>query len=243
MNKKNFFRFFKTSYFLRKFFSLSFVKYFLSENFLRKKIFKYIFESGYWQDYNIKNNQSISGKGSNINRAIFLKDSLKKFFKKNKIRNIIDIGCGDFNWMNSLLKEIDYDTYLGIDIVESLIKKNNKNFKNKKIKFITKDIVNDKMNYFTRADFILIRHVFIHLKNENIKKIINKIKKKEFKFLGITSDPKLLINKDLKSEGRYRDINLLIKPFNLNSHYEEIYESKNGIKDNVILNIYNSKIR
>lgn len=61
--------------------------------------------------------------------------------------------------------------------------------------------------------------------------------------MGITSDPKLLINKDLKSEGRYRDINLLIKPFNLNSHYEEIYESKNGIKDNVILNIYNSKIR
>lgn len=56
------------------------------------------------------------------------------------------------------------------------------NFKNKKIKFITKDIVNDKMNYFTRADFILIRHVFIHLKNKNIKKIINKIKKKNLSF-------------------------------------------------------------
>ena len=99
------------------------------------------------------------------------------------------------------------------------------------------------MDYFTKADFILIRHVFIHLKNENINKIISRIKKKEFKFLGITSDPKLLINKDLKTEGRYRDINLLIEPFNLNAHYEEINESKNGIEDNVNLNIYNSKIR
>ena len=243
MYKKKIFRFFKTSYFLRKFFSLSFVKFFLNENFLRRKIFKYIFDSGYWLDYNVNNNQSRSGKGSNINRALFLKESLKTFFKKNKIKNIVDIGCGDFNWMNSLLKEIDYATYLGIDIVESLIKKNNQDFKSKKIKFITKDIVNDEMDYFMKADFILIRHVLIHLKNENINKIISKIKKKEFKFLGITSDPKLLINKDLKTEGRYRDINLLIEPFNLNDHYEEINESKNGIKDNVNLNIYNSKIR
>ena len=72
--------------------------------------------------------------------------------------------------------------------------------------------------------------------------IINAHSKKEFKFLGITSDPKLLINKDLKTEGRYRDINLLIEPFNLNAHYEEINESKNGIEDNVNLNIYNSTI-
>ena len=138
MYKKKIFRFFKISYFLRKFFSLSFIKFFLNENFLRRKIFKYIFDSGYWLDYNINNNQSRSGKGSNINRALFLKESLKTFFKKNKIKNIVDIGCGDFNWMNSLLKEIDYDTYLGIDIVESLIKKIIKISKVKKLNLLQK---------------------------------------------------------------------------------------------------------
>ena len=243
MHKKKIFRFFKTSYFLRKFYSFSFVKYFFNEDILRRKIFKHIFESGYWLDYNTKNNQSRSGKGSNINRALFLKESLKTFFKKNKIKHIVDIGCGDFNWMSGLLKEIDYNSYLGVDIVDSLIDKNNKNFRTNKIKFITKDIVNDEIDYFIKTDFILIRHVFIHLKNENINKIISKIKKKEFKFLGITSDPKLLVNKDLKTEGRFRDINLLIEPFNLDAYYEEINESENGIKDNVNLNVYNSQVR
>lgn len=243
MNKKKDYRFFKLSYFLRKIYSLSFLKYFVSEKILRKKIFKYIFDSGYWLDYNVSKNQSRSGKGSNPDRAFFLKDSLKLFIKKNKIKKIIDIGCGDFNWMDTLLKEIDYDSYLGVDIVDSLIVENNKKFGTRKIKFISKDIVNENLDFINNSDLILIRHVFIHLKNSNINAVLNKIKKQNFKFLGITSDPKILTNKDLKTEGRYRDINLFIKPFNLKNYHQIIHESKKGIKDNVNLNVYDTKIK
>ena len=81
MNKK-IKRYFKISYFLRKLFSFKLLKYIFGQNFIRKKIFKYIYESGYWIDYNIRSNQSRSGKGSNIERALYLQNSLKIFFKK-----------------------------------------------------------------------------------------------------------------------------------------------------------------
>lgn len=240
MNKK-IYRYFNKSYFLRKFYSLKILKFFLSQDFLRKKIFKYIYDSGYWIDYNIESNQSRSGKGSNYKRSLFLKNSLISFFKKNKVKNIVDIGCGDFNWMNGLLNKIDYETYLGVDIVEKLICDNNKKFGNKKIKFLCKDIVKEDLNFIENCDFILIRHVLIHLKNKNINKVFKKINNINFKYLGVTSDPKVAQNKDLKTEGRYRDINLLIEPFNLNKNFEIINESERGTVNNVNLNVYHSK--
>ena len=128
MKKKNKFRFFKISYFLRKFYSLKFMSYFLNEKFLRKKIFKNILLSGYWLDYNLDEKQSRSGKGSNFNQSLLLKNALKIFFKEKKIKKILDIGCGDFNWMSTLLSEVDYESYLGVDLVDTLINDNIKKY-------------------------------------------------------------------------------------------------------------------
>ena len=77
MKTKKINRFFKKDYFLRKFYTLKFLKFFLSEDFLRKKIFKYIFFSGYWSDYNSGTNKSVSGKGSNYDNTYYLKNELK----------------------------------------------------------------------------------------------------------------------------------------------------------------------
>ena len=175
MNKK-IKRYLTISYYLRKFFSIKLLKYIFDQNFIRKKIFKYIYNSGYWIDYNLSSHQSRSGKGSNLENALHLQNSLKIFFKKNKIRKIIDIGCGDFNWMKNLLKDVEYESYLGVDIVDSLIDQNTLRYGNEKNKFVSKDIVKDDLSFIEKSDFILIRHVFIHLDNSSINKIINKIK-------------------------------------------------------------------
>ena len=243
MKLKNKFRYFNLNYFLRKLYSLKFLNFFLSENFIREKIFKYIFLSGYWLDYNVDKNQSRSGNGSNLDQSIFLKKELKIFFREKKIRKILDIGCGDFKWMSSLLNEIDFDNYMGIDIVDSLIKENIHNYQNSKIKFVKKDIVKDDINFSEEYDFILIRHVFIHLKNSNIIKVLNKIKNINFKFICITSDPKIKINKDLKTEGRYRDINMTISPFFLGNTKKIIKVPVHLNENYVDLNVYDTTIR
>lgn len=240
MKIKNKLRFLRLSYFLRKFYSLKFLKYFLNENFLRKKIFQNIFDSGYWLDYNIENNQSRSGNGSNLSQSIILKKELKNFFEEKKIKKILDIGCGDFKWMHSLLGEISFDEYIGIDLVDTLIDQNIKNYQNDKIKFLKKDIVKDDLDNLDDFDFVLIRHVFIHLKNANILKALSKIQKINFKFICITSDPKVKINRDLKTEGRYRDINLMISPFFLENCTKIIKVPVHNDENYVDLNVYDS---
>ena len=243
MKSKNKFRYFRLNYFLRKLYSLKFLNFFLSEDFLREKIFKYIFLSGYWLDYNLDKNHSRSGNGSNLDQSEYLKKELKIFFEEKKIKKILDIGCGDFKWMSSLLEEIDYDYYMGIDIVDFLIDENISNYQNNKIKFVKMDIVKDDMNFLDEYDFILIRHVFIHLKNSNIIKVLNKIKKINFKYLCITSDPKVKINKDLKTEGRYRDINMTISPFFLKNCKKIIKVPVHENENYVDLNVYDSDIK
>ena len=157
-------RFLRLSYFLRKFYSYKFLNFFMNENFIRKKMFKYIFLSGYWSNYNIGDDHSRSGQGSNFNNTLYLQNELKIFFKKNRIKKILDIGCGDFNWMNNILSDLDYESYLGVDIVDVLIDDNLNKYQSKKINFINKDFVNDDVEFLQEFDFVLIRDVFIHLK-------------------------------------------------------------------------------
>jgi SAM-dependent methyltransferase len=243
MKTKKINRFLKINYFLRKFYTFKFLNFFLSENYLRKKIFKYIFSSGYWSDYNSDTSKSVSGKGSSLVNTLHLKNELKIFFREKKIKKILDIGCGDFNWMSNLLKDIEYESYLGVDIVKQLVDDNSEKYGSEKVKFLTNDIVGKNIDFTDEFDFILVRHVFIHLKNSNIIKTLNKIKKFNFKYLAITSDPYRLINMDLKTEGRFRDINLTIDPFNLRDTNKIIKESAPGVHNNVDLNIYDNSIK
>jgi SAM-dependent methyltransferase len=238
MKKK--FRYLRLSYFLRKFYSFKFLKIFMDENFIRKKMFKYIFLSGYWSDYNIGQNHSRSGQGSNFNNTLYLQNELKIFFKKEKIKKILDIGCGDFNWMNNILSDLDYDSYLGVDIVDVLISDNLDKYKSKKINFINKDFINDDIDFLSEFDFVLVRDVFIHLKNSNINKAINKLRKINFRYIGITSDPTILVNTDLKTDGRYRDVNLTLRPFNINNTYHVIKGLNSEKIEKYNLNIYDT---
>jgi hypothetical protein len=67
--------------------------------------------------------ESRSGNGSELKNTIKLRSELPYLFVKYNIKSILDIPCGDFNWM----KEVDLTNieYKGADIVESLINLNN----------------------------------------------------------------------------------------------------------------------
>ena len=230
-------RFFKISYWLRKFYVSNFSKLFFSRENIRKNTFKHIYLSNHWQNYSKSNLQnSRSGPGSNLSYTSNMSKELRAFFKEKNIKNILDIGCGDFIWMNLLLNEYNaYDKYLGLDIVDELVQNNNKKYSNDKISFKTFDLVKDIIP--EGFDIILIRDVFIHLKNQQVISFLKIVRNLDIKFFGVTSTPTLEKNRELKSEGRFRDINIEIEHFNFKNFEYKIKEKNN----NDTLNIYKIK--
>ena len=204
------------NYWLRKLYvSKSFQSLPIKKNYLRKLVFTSIFKSKHWvqKDENLaKEDISISGLGSNINTKQFnnLCLGLVNFLDKYSVNSILDMPCGDFLWMNQILKDKKLK-YLGIDIVEDLIKKNKINYLNNNINFLTSDIA----NYTTDENFDLVfmRDFFIHISNEDIFKILNNISKMNIKYF---ASENYEIKKNLNTEiGKHRKINLQIEPFNL----------------------------
>ena len=129
-----------------------------------------------------------SGSGSH-NEEIIVPyiNTLLQLLTNNGIRNIVDLGCGDFWIMRhvlGILAQRNYNFfYTGIDVVEDLINHNAANFGDLHIRFICRDVTTDD-EPLPDGDILIIRQVLQHLSNADIKKILSKADK--FKYLFIT---------------------------------------------------------
>ena len=73
------------------------------------------------------------------------------------------------------------------------------------------DIINDSL---PRVDLVFSRDCFVHLNNDNIRRALNNIKKSGSTFFLATTYINEDENRNTK-KGKWRPINLSIKPFNL----------------------------
>jgi len=166
-----------------------------------------------------------SGEGSLPENTLQYRNYIERFVKEKDIHKILDLGCGNFrigkliNWHNA--------SYVGVDVVKPLIKRNNLLFSGKKIRFIKKNIIKDKL---PDADLCLIREVLQHLPNKDIKKILKKITK--YKYVLITDcqpkNPEKKLNLDILLGG-YRKSGLYLEspPFNQKVEIVLSYPKKN----------------
>jgi hypothetical protein len=222
-------------YWLRKIFISRFIQKYLNQNFVRKFIFYLIYKTNHWNRYQKinKNNILVSGPGS-IPGSIQTKniiDNLDSFIKKNNIKSILDMPCGDFSWMQDLIKKNNYINYTGYDIVEDIIFYNNKKYSKNNISFFCKDIVNE--TNFNNFDLVFIRDFFIHIDYVSINKILDNIKRSKVKFIACSNNNNAINNKDI-AVGQHRKINLTIEPFYMN---EIFYAFSEGV-DDCYINIY-----
>ncbi len=151
-------------------------------------------------------------------------DALIAFFDSyNKSLVVCDLGCGDFNIGKHLTKYTR--KYIAIDIVEKLISRNKKIYKENNLEFCCLDISKDEL---PSGDCIILRQVLQHLSNTEIQAIINKIA--VYKYIILTEHIPLgnfIPNKDIISGQGIRlkknsGVNILEAPFNL-----KIKEEKN----------------
>ena len=165
--------------------------------------FEMIYNENFWES-----NESRSGIGSEIKNTKEVLKAIKLIIKQYKIKSIIDIPCGDFNWMSSLdMENIDYK---GFDIVQSIIKENNKKYIKPNVNFYYSDIINSEL---PKANLMFVRDCLVHFSFEDIKKSIFRIKQSKSNYLLSTSFANLKKNTDIYT-GDWRPINLEKEPFN-----------------------------
>lgn len=154
--------------------------------------------------------KSISGPGSETAQTKIIIEELKQFLHKKGISSILDIPCGDFNWMNKVIN--DELRYVGGDIVKPLILKNKIDYKNRNnCKFIISNLINDDL---PSSDLIINRDCLVHFSYADIFLAIKNIKKSKSKFiLTTTFTNKNRHNIDIET-GSWRAINLQQAPFN-----------------------------
>ena len=240
---KNQYRYFNIYYWIRKFTFSSFFQniFVLPKSYKRKIVFKSIFKSFHWRDYNKpKPDESVSGLGSDLHICEDLINDLDFFINKHEIKSILDLACGDFNWMKKLIQlNKKITSYCGLEIVDEIVKKNIISYSNDKIKFIHSDIMQDTIP--KNFDLVIIRDFFIHISNNDIKKVINKVKQSNVKYVAIGTLSNIEINRDLKAYGHHRSINIEKQPFNLKKPYLKLKDSvpRTHYRD---LNIYDLKL-
>lgn len=167
-----------------------------------EEVFETIYKENHWRDV-----ESKSGTGSNVKNTQKVIDLLENVIVELSIKSILDIPCGDFNWMKNVdLRNIHY---IGADIVQQLIKDNHQ-FVNDKIKFENLSILKSPL---PATDLIFTRDCLVHFSYEDIFKAIRSVKKSGSKYWMTTTFP-AHDNYNILT-GDWRPINLQAYPFNL----------------------------
>lgn len=168
------------------------------------EVFTKIYKSNHWTS-----NESISGKGSELNQTSNLISELNNLIIDFNITSILDIPCGDFNWMQKV--NLENINYLGADIVEELINQNKFKYEqSEKLKFCVLNLISDPL---PKCDLIIVRDCLVHLSNVDINNAIQNIKLSGAKYLLSTTFVNHKRNHDIVT-GNWRAINLQEKPYN-----------------------------
>lgn len=182
---------------------------------MSKELFTKYYKENTWMG-----KESVSGPGSDYEQTKYLVPELQYLLKLFNIKSILDVPCGDFNWMKNI--DLNGINYTGGDIVSEIVKKNNKRYKKSNIGFELIDIVNDTL---PQNDLVIVRDCLVHLPNKDVIAALKNIKQSKSKYLLTTNFfwRSLQNNKDI-SVGAWRRINLQQSPFNFPSPEYAIIE-------------------
>jgi len=165
--------------------------------------------------------ESRSGPGSDAVQTNIIIKELPTLLNKLNISTILDIPCGDFNWMQHIdLGDIDYT---GTDIVKPLIQKNIQKYERDGLRFQHLDLLKDKL---PKKDLILCRDCLVHFSITDIFLALTNICNSQSEYLLTTTytDRNMRLSVNLNGlgvdydngeivTGQWRPLNLESAPF------------------------------
>jgi 2-polyprenyl-3-methyl-5-hydroxy-6-metoxy-1,4-benzoquinol methylase len=171
----------------------------------RRHRFAVIYRLKWWGG---RSAESASGLGSSLAATSKIREELPALLVEVDCQRLIDLGCGDFNWMKEVALPCNY---LGVDIVSSVIAENQKRYTKPGIEFSELDATSDRIP--GDVDVILCREVLFHLSFKDIWSTLANIKNSNAKYLLLTQVDMNKENTDIHTGG-FRQLDLTEAPFN-----------------------------
>jgi glycosyltransferase involved in cell wall biosynthesis len=152
--------------------------------------------------------KSRSGEGSDMVQTAAIRREIPPLLKSLGVKSFLDAPCGDWYWMRHV--ELPVERYIGVDIVEDLIAKNQREHGTEKITFQCLNLASSEL---PKVDLIFSRDCLVHLSFADAHKIIANFKRSGAKYLLTTTFTQRKVNDDLGSEF-WRPLNKQLPPFN-----------------------------
>jgi hypothetical protein len=169
---------------------------------VQRALFTDIYRNNRWQD-----GESVSGPGSTRVRAAAFASELRQLFAALRVRVLLDAPCGDFNWMNAIAGDVE--SYIGVDIVEELVRRNDERFGSSRCRFLSCDFTHDPL---PQADLILCRDALVHMSFADIRGALENFRRSGSRYLLTTTFIDIPSNRDERTGG-WRTLNLEASPF------------------------------
>lgn len=137
----------------------------------RKAKFGKIYQNSLWGV--AESGDFFSGPGSTSLYTNEYEEMISRFISDMRIQSVLDIGCGDFQVSGRLLSRTERTVkYIGVDVVDRLIERNNKKFGTADRIFRCIDAVEEDL---PPADLVLVREVLQHLSVNSVTAILRKL--------------------------------------------------------------------
>jgi SAM-dependent methyltransferase len=149
-----------------------------------------------------------SGNGSLPSLTKSYRHFIERFIHNNHITSVVDYGCGD--WQFSKLIDWQGATYLGLDIVASVVENNTKLYGSDTVSF--KHVTGNEKS-LPKADLLIIKDVLQHMSEADIKQFLERHAHR-YPYVLITNC--VLPAKDINASihtGEFRPLDLRQKPF------------------------------
>lgn len=163
--------------------------------------------------------ESISGPGSSLSSSAATRKLLSICLNDIGVASILDLGCGDWNWMRELRLVNAAGapvSYQGWEADETLVGELNAAYGTPTCLFSCSDIVTED---YPDVDLIIARDILFHLPIELSERVLAKVRDSarfllSTSFLGVPQNSNIQQYNHIVNWGFYK-INLNVHPFNL----------------------------
>ena len=153
--------------------------------------------------------ESSSGPGSRRTATVALRRQLPELLRRLAVATMLDVGCGDYNWMREV--ELGLDLYIGLDVVFDVVLENRLRYGGPRRRFLLRDLIRDPL---PRAELVLCRDVLIHFPDEDLIRAMRAIIDTGARFLLASTFVDRAHNPPI-ALGDWRPLNMQLPPLSL----------------------------